>query len=290
MRMRWIWVVLCVAALAAVVSAAPPPPSPPNPEIVYVERGATTKIIVMNSDGSNKTVVHSESGFATEPVWSPDGAAIAYTVSGVGLFRLERATGAVTMLLTNAQCGQSCWNPRFSPSGTRIAVIDGGLSALRVLSVSSTGGPTQVLYAGTPGTPLYDVAWSSDETRIAVVETVGGGLPDRILVVDLQTGTRSTVLEGPFDRINYIDWARNGVNRIVFDVSVSPDSTDRVVYTIDFGSSPVFVTGGAHPSFSPDNASIVYVTGRNRKMITKRNLGTGASTDLAAGVEPDWKR
>lgn len=285
---RWTWSALFVAVLAAIASAGPPPPPPPpNPEIVYVERGTTTKIVVMNSDGSNKTVVYSQNAFLTEPVWSPDGSAIAYTVSGVGLYRVMRTTGVTTLLLTNAQCGQSCWNPRFSPSGTRIAVIDGGLNAPRVLSVPSTGGPTQILYTGTPGTPLYDVAWRSDETQIAVVETVGGGLPDRIRVVDLQTSTATTVLEGPFDRINYIDWARNGVDRIAFDVG----DTDRAIYRMDLGVAPVLVTSGAHPGFSPDNVSIVYRRlASRRSFIARLNLGTGTSTDLASGVEPDWKR
>ncbi len=292
MRMRWIWVVVCVAALAAVASAAPPPPSPPNPEIVYLEAGTRDKIVVMNSDGSNKTVVYSGAAgqILSKPRFSPDAQWIAFTGAGVGLYRVERATGVATLLLTNAQCGQSCWSPRFSPSGTRIAVANTDSNAPKILSVPSTGGATQVLYAGSPGTTFWDVAWSSDETRIAVIENVASPSPDRIVVVDLGTGTPSTIVNGPFVHIITLDWARNNVDRIVF--SGGADTTALSIYRIDFGASPIFVTSGAHPSFSPNNASIVYVRqpSRMRQIIATLNLGTGASTDLAVGNQPDWKR
>jgi len=295
MVMRWTSVVLTIAVFAALASAAPAPAPPPDPQIAYKVSGTRDKIMVMNNDGSNKTVVYTGPRFAvvSEPTWKPDGTAIAFTVSG--LYRLVLSTGVATLLLTNAQCGSSCWNPRFSPSGTRIAVIDAGNQDLgappRVLSIPSTGGTPQVLYTGSVGMPFFDVAWSADETKIAVVETVGGGLPDRIVVVDLPTGTRTTVVEGPFDRINSIDWGHVGAERIVFDAGNVPD---RTVYTIDVGvtgASPVLVTQGAHASYSPDNASIVYVKGSGTSQkVTTRNLITGAEVELVKGLGPDWKK
>jgi protease II len=164
--------------------------------------------------------------------------------------------------------------------------------------VPTTGGPTQVLYAGSPGRPFLDVAWRSDEMQIAVVEAAEAPLPDRILVVNLQTQppTQRTILESPVDASFFVlDWARNNVDRIVFDVT--PDnSTVGTIYTVDFSdtavSPPVLVTSGRQPNFSPDNASIVYVrpASRGRNLIAKFNLATGATADLAVGINPDWKR
>lgn len=213
MTIRWIWIVVCVAALA---SAAPPPPPPPNPEIVYLEAGTREKIMVMNSDGSNKTVVYSGAAgqILSKPRFSPDARWIAFTAAGVGLYRLERATGVATVLLTNANCGQSCWSPRFSPWGTRIAVIDLNQNDPKVLTVPPTGGTPQVLYGGPAGVLFRDVAWSTDETRIAVIE-FGGGLPNRIRLVDLRTQppTPRTILQASADTtIDVLDWARNNVD------------------------------------------------------------------------------
>src|SRR3989304_578895 len=124
MPSRWIWSLLLVAVFATIASAGPPPPPPPpNPEIVYVEGGSVPKIIVMNNDGSNKTVVWNGPRFYSlqRPTFSPNGQWIAVTVPSIGLYLIERATGTATVLLSNSQCGVNCFisYPRFSPTGNR---------------------------------------------------------------------------------------------------------------------------------------------------------------------------
>ncbi len=301
--MRTVWVLICLVSLAGIVSAAPPPPPPPNPEIAYVQTGTKQKIVVMNSDGSNKTTpftgVNGE--VLSEPALSPGAQWVAFTSPSRGLVVVDRITKVATVLMTPAQCGASaprlpndpgfCWNPRFSPSGSRVAVLDGGLSAPRVWSIPSSGGTPVVLYSGSQGTPFFDVAWDSDESQIAIVELVDAA-PNRIIVVNLATGTPRTIVDG-LDLFS-IDWARNGLDRIIFDALIA-GGPDRNIYTVDFSDTgadpPVLVTAGQHPSYSPDNGSIVYRRNGNQARIDKRNLMTGVVTEnLATDLSPDWKR
>lgn len=253
----------------------------------------------MNNDGSNKTVVYTgDAGrILAKPRFSPDAQWITFHAAGVGIYVVERATGVATVLLTNAQCGGGCFSTRFSPSGTRVAVTNTDTTNPRILTVPPTGGTPQVLYSGPAGVHFLDVAWSTDETRIAVIET-GGGLPNRLRVIDLQTlpPTPRTILQAATDTsFIVLDWARNNVNRLVFDV-VPNTSTQGTIYTVDFTdttvSTPVLVTGGRNPSFSPDNANMVYVRhlSGNRTTLSRFNFGTGAFLDLGGGGQPDWKR
>lgn len=301
MKSRWTWTLVLVAVLATIASAAPPPPPPPaNPEIVYREAGTRDKIVVMNSDGSNKTIVLTTSLVVARPVFSPDGQWIAFTVAGSGLYKLERATGVATLLFSNAQCGANCFisYARFSPTGDRVAVIasPGNFGNIyRVLAVPLTGGTPQLLYTG-PANVIYSdaPAWSTDETRIALLQRQSGQ-PNRIHVVVLQAQTVRTIVEASAGTSFFrIDWARTNVDRIAFDVG---DVSQTSIYTVDFTpttvSPPVLAAAGASwPSFSPDNTYIVArrKISNNKYTLSKRNLGTGVWTDLGGDQQPDWKR
>lgn len=100
--------------------------SPDGSKIAYIQVGARHDIWVMNTDGSNRTLLtNNASSINTRPDWSPDGTRIVYEANppGGGLMGIwvMDANGANSVRI--ATTGD---DPSWSPDGKRIAFTRGG--------------------------------------------------------------------------------------------------------------------------------------------------------------------
>ena len=273
-------------------TVAKPPPGGAPREIAFVTNGG---VQAMAADGSNLATITSPTLPILGVSWRPGGAAVAYygvhSVDG-GIFRVN-ADGTNTLrLLTQQDCGGSCSDPVWSPTGGEIAVIghhSDQPASYTLLVVPEMGGPPQVLY--TDSQLLWDVAWRSDGMQLALLADRGAN--DALLVVD----RAGPPFVPPVQRLEFpgsvqeVDWARLGSNTVAF---TGGSNSVWSIYLFDVvapGAAPVRLVQNARwPSFSPDNRYIVYQDTNYSTNLLKVNVSTGATTRLRKGRYPDWKR
>lgn len=268
------------------------PQPPPNPVIAYIVKGNRDKLNVMNADGSNQVTLFTSNSILYSPSWSPDGTAIAFYNNG-DLWRINVDGTNARQLLSRTDPLGSFWLCAWSPLGNEIAVIGlGGDSSPRVLVVPASGGIPEVVYAPTPGgLSLFDVSWSSDGNRLAVVEKRADPVPDHIQIIDRATGAVvQTLLDDSGLALVQVDWARGGSNTLAF-AAESAAQPVRSVYTVDLASGiPTLLRDGSWPSWSPDNTKLAYVPSGASRWVHVLDLATGQTQRLASGVDPDWRR
>jgi Tol biopolymer transport system component len=146
---------------------------------------------------------------------------------------------------------------KWSPDGRRLAYDDGN----------------QILVARADGTHSRSVAvgshpaWSPDGREIAfVAPDPDGGSDTGIWRLDLGTGTRKQVTDGPEDLSP--DWSRKGV--IAFRRGFQRDDDYGNVFTVrPDGSGLTRLTGpgGDGPSWSPDGRRLLFTRGDQLRVI-----------------------
>ena len=106
-----------------------PPPEPPpaaDPAIAYRDGG---KLMVMNADGSNQTLLFDTGDYTHlgKPDWSPDGTRLVFwsDVQGRGIYTIKvDGTGLSKVISTSVAFAVS--RPVWSPDGGRIAFAGRG--------------------------------------------------------------------------------------------------------------------------------------------------------------------
>ncbi|MCK4457003.1 MAG: PD40 domain-containing protein [Thermoplasmata archaeon] len=275
---------------------------PANPAIAYQGRHRGWNVLmVMNADGSHKTPIHTQADGI--PSWSPDGKSIAFqSFSGLWAINVTVVEGKpqgsnLTELLHEA--GYWC-TPAWSPAGDEIAFAEGPIESppsgpISISIIPATGGTPEVLYSAPSGHKVRYPAWSGDATRIAFVEEDPSAGSLRTNTIKMLTQDENgywdvtVVYEGePGLRIRYLDWARTkDVLAYSTTLYMSPGEN---VYTLDLsqGSSPILVTEGRSPSWSPDDAKLVFDVKGDVMTI---DLTSGETQTLAKrGIYLDWRR
>jgi WD40 repeat protein len=188
---------------------------------------------------------------AIAPSFSPDDSLFAASLWNDGIIRvLDLATGQTVrdIVPRNGEGGRP-GSFAFDPSGARIVVALEGFTAL-VMGVRSGD---ELLDLETEG--VTDAAWSPDGTLIATSHRDGN-----VRIFDARTAEQSFALLGHGNRVNGVDWSRDG-NRIV---SASDDGTAKVWTVTEEGGRELFTlsaqdtrAGVADATFSPDGSRIV---------------------------------
>jgi len=189
--------------------------------------------------------------------WSPDGSKLALSVRGAraggGLFVLELETGKVMALLEAEPYAGS--PPAWSPDGSLIAfaraVRDGALRA-EVDIVEEAAGRSQTILGSDDLFEVYDLAWSPDGTRLAVMHhpvdpptagilTIAADGSDVRLVALCESGRDKDGIcssnEGGFD------WAPDG-RALVFD---NYDGEGRALSVVGLDGSVTPLSGDLVP-------------------------------------------
>ena len=249
-----------------------------------------------DSDGAAQTALSPAGATALSPVWSPDGARIAYT-------RLEGGRGAIvvqslgTGAATTAPGAQSALNitPAFSPDGRTLAFAQSSEAGTDIYTANVVEQCcAQRLTVGRFADNLSPT-YSPDGRRIAFVSTRSG--PPQIYVMAAD-GTDQELL-APFDygatgSSNAPEWSPDGAN-VVFhrEVSRSPQ-----LFLVDVAGRRVrqLTSAGRNedPTWAPDGRHIAFISDRSgRRQIWIIDIETHRVRQLHtpnAARLPAWSR
>lgn len=300
-------------------------PPPPDPAIVYTAvKSDRTELIVMNADGSNPTVLLSESGVANrEPAWSPDGSKIVFysdvDPESPGIYVIDRdGTGRCKIVDTiSTWLVSPAWSPAPLGGSDKIAYSDFASGELHIFLVDAAcSGATPANLSGSSGVSGgFFPTWSPNALQLAAqVEDYTGG--SDIVVYDLSvSGSDVTISnetnltdDGPLSTspVSRPDWARTG-----YKIAVDAGPLTHDLWLIDFTDlnaiqyMNITNTTQVHevmPASSPDDSQLVFRRddqnrGKGKLGIYRINADGSGLTPLAGtskGVtdlwDPDWRR
>lgn len=280
-----------------------------HPAITYTagvtSKGSTYNAVhVCDSDGTDQTAIYTASATSTilrSPTWSPSGGTIAFQAeegSNDKIYTRDvsvsrgKASGSNTQSIYSAT-GITLRGISWSSVSTtgKIAFItqDNSSGVCSVYSISASGGTPALLYQSNSGeTHTYgSPTWNADDSRIAFTDRDGGGA-DTLRVINASTGALlESVGLGSASVFVQCEWSRSGMNVVAF-------SMDNVLYyvTPTSGSTPWTnnVGRGGHPTWSPNNSSVVTYLGN--QTLNKTVYSTTTTSTIASGAFsfPEWKQ
>ncbi len=256
-----------------------PSPTPPLivsrtlPALAYQARGAGEahwSIYVMNSDGSNRTRLTDGQFEAFSPVWSPDGARIAFGSDrdgGLDIWVMDRDGGnPVNLTQHEAKDRWPAWSPAPPGSGTGgqwIAFASVRDAAYWELYVMRADGSDVQRLTWWEDASDWSPSWSPDGTRLAFASYRDGNW--EIYTMDRDGSNLLRLTDDPADDTNPA-WSPDG-GRIAFESTRGEGYTDLYVMALG-GGEPVNLTNSSWstdlgPSWSPDGGRIAFYSDRD---------------------------
>jgi len=266
-----------------------------DPAIAYVNNN---KLMVMNTDGSNKTVIASGTSIGA-PSWSPDAHSIVFpgTVNAVnGLWVVDVAvvngvpTGSNLHKITINLAGTP-GSPSWSPLGDLIAFTNSTSPDYdrNIYTIAPTGGTPTIVY--TSATELFprQPDWSPDASKLVFSEaTIAAPYQWNLLTYDLSNLQVTTVIPLTSSiAVKGSAWSRNG-DRIAYS---NGNSNPEAIYTVTptSNATPIKVVDGAFPTWSPNDSKLAY-NGSKPAGIYSYSFSSGTRQKLADGTWADWRR
>jgi Tol biopolymer transport system component len=239
-----------------------------------------TDLYTVEPDGTGARRLVGEQGFLfrTTVGWSPDGSRIAFPwPNGI---RVMNADGSGIERLTTCErpdCDADAGgdsHPSWSPTGSHIAFSRFNGAHEELWLVGADGSEPRRLNQELAG--IIHVAWSPRGREIAVLGFAGTGPdigPDRIYLVDVETGQIVRALDGPpgLEFLETMSWSPDG-EFLAFDAVgeggtldiagvyvMRADGTD--VRALSVCPTALSFPGGCtdmHPAWSPDGTQIAF--------------------------------
>ncbi len=293
--MRHLRVIVCVALVAitlgSTTSASAKDPAPDGRIAFELER----EIYVMDSDGGNLVNLSRYAGHDGHPVWSPDGARLAFTstrdrvsgAAGVDIYVVELRSGRIDRVTWDSSGGPpSSW----SPDGTSIVYVSGLDGEIYSVAVA-TGAKARLTTKGDDPLPPYPAvsfdspSFSPDGSHIAYTErsknfvSTGGWPPKAVPVysgaifvmgADGSSPTRLTnapTASGSLvkwtDNDQFPAWSPDGSHLVFSSDRHGVDNHDLDLYVVNAdGSGRYRLTTEegfvGDPVWSPDGTQIAY--------------------------------
>jgi len=144
--------------------------SPDGSKIAFVsDKDGDAEIYVMNTDGSNKTMIVDNSYnviYFSSISWSPDGSKIVCAACGITVIN-EDGTNPINLTPNDKYATDPSW----SPDGSKIAFLsmrDGLMDSPYVIYLMNSDGTNQIRLTAADGDscPSYSPSWSPDGTKI----------------------------------------------------------------------------------------------------------------------------
>jgi TolB protein len=253
---RFLALVSCGALISAITAAPAPKPGPQRRLVVSSNKDGNWDIyLVQAATGETKRLTESQFD-NTQPVWSPDGARIAFVsrrenCSNLWLMNAD-GTGARAVTVKHTNCA----HPRWSPDGTRIAFSSTkeGRPDVFVVEVA-TGAVTNLT---TSKIACGEPEWSADGKKLSYTYYAGPAYTTRTVRAN-GTGHESLGGETAVDavwspvgaRLAFAGWSAKLEAYQVF--TANADGTNRKQLT---RSANAF--GGVCPQWSPDGSKLAY--------------------------------
>jgi Tol biopolymer transport system component len=286
--------VALAAFLSACGSASDGPNGPPalTNTIVFVSnRTGSDELHIMRGDGSVVQLIATTPGSKTDPVFSPDGKKIVFTIgviqTGIAspLWIVNSDGTGLKQLTTD---GANDYRPTWSPDGSRIAFVStrDSNSEIYVMNSDGTGQTNITNNDAKDNSPAWSpsgntILFSSDRDTMAGTQ----------IFSMTSSGDAATPLVSGF----YPEWSPSG-SRFLFlrgsQIWISNDAS---------GSSVRQVTSDAFvhftPGWSPDESRVVFATATtsNEEIFTESSTDGSAVTQLTPDSDgdnftPSWTR
>lgn len=236
--------------------------------------------------------IDSSPGFKEGPVFSPDGARIAYSIIREGTVRAEllvRQVGLGTSVRLSRSAGSDTW-PVWSPDGSYIAFRRDGRDAGYYTIPSLGGGETKFADAGARPTLMggNNLAWAPDGSWLAFAESAGSRTPAGIFAISHPSReVRKLADPAPFLALPAI--SPDG-KRIAYLRGTSYQAHDLYVQLVD-GGTPYRVTHDhrwiAGLTWTPDSRSIIYSSDRGGLFLLWKIAASGGEPELVPAAGPD---
>ena len=289
---------------AAITAAA-------NPAIAFaIQTGKPYKFTyslgVMNADGSNQTSLV-PSGPAPHAAWSPDGHSIAYDPD---IFRISRIdisvvngkpqASAPVALPISHQAFDIAWSP--DPLNDQIAyswsspvVGDPGGLTLAPSHPVTPYVETEI-YRTPPNQHVVWIAWNPQATRIAFIQRCGTSVAvDSLFILDMTISPAPTAtFIRQFQRgVFGLSWSRTQPDRLALAYPTTATKSGFQPAFLDLTTNTLSNSpAGLGANWSPDDSRLAYYSTSNSGVSTVSvvTLSSGATVNLASGVNPEWRR
>ena len=275
-------IVVGLAWLAAVLPAGSAEASFPgtNGLIAGLSGNPSFGIYTVKPDGTNRTLIATPPSGSSGPRWSADGERIAYSSGSNGHIHIMNADGS-----GDVDTGIVGTHPSWSPSGTRLVYLAGGVLVASDLDGSNAVQLTTSDFSFT----VRDPVWSPDGTKIAFWAIQGCSRAD-IATVN-PDGTGLTVLTTPANHCDvdyqYPTWSPDSQKLLFLATFWFPDHSEPYLYTMNRDGSGIqrlkSTTSSDTPAWSPDGELIASESG-----FVFRTDGSDPRA-VNVGIAADWQ-